>query len=321
MPFSGASGTANTIAALHPVENEPRLIQIHGRMAVKGVPGGTLVYPRVPALKPASVVNPCLPADDISTSVTPARFGMVEYVARVPVCMADQDIFQHPNDITDFNITLAEVQNWYGFYARMDVLTGNSSLGGLPDLVAPSRTLNLGGGPLTFACLEEAHDLVTAIQGKPTVIMSNARSLRSYRNLCWNAGIKPPEVQWRWYCPATRMWHDGWVPAFRGVPWVINQEMNPGLLPADRRIYFMVLGDDDGKGPTRGLTRLVPAGMEYNPFVLRMTNGVPDFATQRVNMTKDIWLTMPAGLALGSQGALSMLTNFEHVGECAGGPR
>jgi len=37
---------------------------------------------------------------------------------------------------------------------------------------------------------------------------------------------------------------------------------------------------------------------------------------QTVNMTKDIWVTMPAGLALGSQGALSLLTNFEHVGEC-----
>jgi hypothetical protein len=51
-----------------------------------------------------------------------------------------------------------------------------------------------------------------------------------------------------------------------------------------------------------------------------MTNGQPDFANQRVNMTKDIWLTMPAGLALGSQGALSLLTNFEHFGECPSEP-
>ncbi|MCZ7605058.1 MAG: hypothetical protein M5U25_03100 [Planctomycetota bacterium] len=49
-----------------------------------------------------------------------------------------------------------------------------------------------------------------------------------------------------------------------------------------------------------------------------MTNGVPDFVNQTVNMTKDIWVSMPAGLALGTQGALSLLSNFEHVGECAG---
>ncbi|MBE7491949.1 MAG: hypothetical protein HS108_09385 [Planctomycetes bacterium] len=47
---------------------------------------------------------------------------------------------------------------------------------------------------------------------------------------------------------------------------------------------------------------------------------MPDFANQGVRMTKDIWMSMPAGLSLGSQGALSILTNFAHVGDCAGGP-
>lgn len=42
--------------------------------------------------------------------------------------------------------------------------------------------------------------------------------------------------------------------------------------------------------------------MERSPFLLRTTNGVPDFVNQTVNMTKDIWVTMPAGLALGSKG-------------------
>lgn len=57
--------------------------------------------------------------------------------------------------------------------------------------------------------------------------------------------------------------------------------------------------------------------MVRNPYIKRVTNGVPDFEALDVSMTKDIWLTMPAGLALGSQGALSLLTNFEHVGDCA----
>lgn len=57
-----------------------------------------------------------------------------------------------------------------------------------------------------------------------------------------------------------------------------------------------------------------------NPYIKRVTNGVPDFANQGVRMTKDIWMSMPAGLSLGSQGALSILTNFAHVGDCTGGP-
>lgn len=96
MPFSGASDAANIQAAKWFVENEPRRIQIHGVMPVLGINGGFLVYPRVPAIKPAQVVGPCEPADDISTQVTPARFGMVQYVARVPVCMADRAIYRHP---------------------------------------------------------------------------------------------------------------------------------------------------------------------------------------------------------------------------------
>jgi len=320
MPFSGAQNTANTQVARYLVENEPRRIQIHGVMPVQGINGGFLVYPRVPALKPAQVVDACQPADDISTTVAPIRFGMVEYVARVPVCMADQDTFKHPNDIVDINVTLAEIQNWYGYYRRMDTGTGDPSLGGLPDLVAPSRIVNMGGAPLSFPCLSRAYHLVTANNGKPSVIMSNARSLESYENLCRLNGQNLEYLPWRWYCPATRRRIEGEVPSFNGTPWVINDEMDQSDAPTQRRIWFMVLGDDGGKGPTRGLTRIVPAGMERNPFVVRMTNGQPDFVNQTVNMTKDIWLSMPAGLALGSQGALSLLTNFGHVGECPGEP-
>jgi hypothetical protein len=287
-------------------------------MPVQGVNGGFLVYPRVPAIKPAQVVDPCQPADDISTAATGVRFGMVEYVARVPVCMANQDIFQHPTDIVSANVTLGEIQGWYGYYGRMDIATGSPTFGGLPDLVAPSRTVNMGGAPLSFPCLSRAYHLVTANNGKPCVIMSNARSLESYENLCRLNGQNLEYMPWRWYCPAARTWHEERIPSFNGTPWLINDEMNPGLLPADRRIWFIVLGDDGGKGPTRGLTRIVPAGMEHSPFVVRMTNGVPDFVNQTVNMTKDIWVSMPAGLALGTQGALSLLSNFEHVGECAG---
>lgn len=318
MPFQGAPDTANVQAAKWFVENDPPRIQIHGVMPDLGVDGGFLVYPRVPAIRPAQVIGPCRPADDISTQVTPARFGMVQYVARVPVCMADDAIYQRPTSMVEGNITLGEMQNWYGYYGRMDTATGDPVFGGLLDLVAPPRIVDMGGAALSFPCLSRAYHLVTANNGKPTVIMSNARTLESYENLTRLSGLELEYLPWRWYCPATRAWKEERIPSFNGTPWLINDEMNAGVLPADRRIWFIVLGDDGGKGPTRGLTRIVPAGMELKPFIVRTTNGQPDFVNQTVNMTKDIWVTMPAGLALGSQGALSLLTNFEHVGECPG---
>ncbi|MBX3460936.1 MAG: hypothetical protein KF696_13385 [Planctomycetes bacterium] len=104
------------------------------------------------------------------------------------------------------------------------------------------------------------------------------------------------------------------------MPWLINDKMFQGDNPLQRRIYFMVMGDDSGPGPTRGVVRIMPRNLVSRPYIKRVTNGVPNFADQNITMTKDIWMSMAAGLALGSQGALSILQNFAHVGECAGGP-
>jgi hypothetical protein len=145
--------------------------------------------------------------------------------------------------------------------------------------------------------------------------MSNSASMRSYRNLCWASGIEPPQMPWKWYDPFEG-WTSGLVTSFKGVPWLINDMMDQGPLPANRRIYFIVLGDDSKPTPTRGLVGIRPADLMGNPIIKRSTQGVPDFDNGQVNMTRDVWLTMPAGLALGSQGALSILQNFAHVGAC-----
>ena len=317
MPFTGASGTSNKQASKWLIENEPVKVQIHGHWPTLGVHGDTLVHSRVPALVDASVVDPCDPAKDHSDAATPHRFTMVNYATRLEVCMANQDISRIPNLIEAIEIEVGKIKLDYGFYARMDTVVGDPSIGGLPDLVAPGNVLDLAGGLLSFACLEAAFNLVTANNGRPTVIMSNSRSQESYRNLCWAAGIEPPSMPWRWYDPF-KGWQTGDVTEFHGVPWLINDKMDQGPLPANRRIYFMVLGDDGGTGPTRGLVKIMPADLVRNPYILRATSGVPDFVAQEVNMTRDIWLTMPAGLALGSQGALSILQNFAHIGTCLG---
>lgn len=289
-------------------------------MADIGVSGGVLVNTRVPLLADGVVAQACAVVPETSDAFSAVRFTYVYYATRLQVCNFDQDLYDDPNNIEEMATNLMQVKLDYAFWGRMDTLTGSATTGGLPDLVAPSRVVNAGGAPLSFACLEAAIALVTANSGRPTMIMSNSRSLQSFRNLCWAAGISPPEIPWKWYDPANRRWVTGNVTAFRGVVWLINDKMYQGPDATQRRIYFMVMGDDGGPGPTRGLARIVPRKLLRNPYIKRVTNGVPDFANQGVRMTKDIWMSMPAGLSLGSQGALSILTNFAHVGDCTGGP-
>ncbi|MBP9891054.1 MAG: hypothetical protein KBG84_04055 [Planctomycetes bacterium] len=317
MPYVGAQNAVNQIATPWLVENDPEIIQVHGHWAWQGVPGGLLTYARVPKLIAASAAGACLPIKDHSDEATQVQFGMVEYATRVVICNADEDTQRGPNTPELNETVLAEIKCDYGYYARMDTLTGDPVHGGLLDLVAPGNIINPGGAPLSFPCLEAAFDKITGNNNRPSFIMSNLASRASYRNLCWATGIKPPEMPWRWYDPL-RGWQVGKVTTFHGVPWLVNTKMNAGLLAPDRRIYFIVMGDDGGKGPTRGLTGIRPADMMNRPYVKRAVNGVPDFANAEVNMARNIWLTMPAGLALGSQGCLSILTNFANVGECTG---
>ncbi len=316
MPFSGALNTASIEASRWLIENAPVKIQIHGHWVWRAVRGSFLTNARVPALVPGVEVGACSPATDHSDAASQVRFGFVEYATRFQVCNADQDRYGSPNEAEQLETVLAQIKLDYAYYAQLDKVTGNPDFGGLPDICAPGNFVNMAGAALDFPCLEQAFSLVTANNGRPTMIMSNTRAQMDYHNLCWNAGIEPPKMPWRWYDPF-KGWQTGLVTAFHGVPWLIND-----MIPEERdvleqrRIYFMVVGDDGGPGPTRGVIGIRPAHLMGSPYVKRITQGVPNFATQQVNMTRDAWLTMPAGLALGSQGALSILTNFNYVGLC-----
>lgn len=317
MPFVGAANATTQQATRWLVENEPEIIQIHGHFPSQAVQGGFLTYARVPKLIEASPAGACLPIKDHSDEATQAKFGFLEYATRLVICNADEDTLRVPNPPEEVEVELAKIKLDYGYYAHLDVATGDPVFGGLQDIVAPGNVINVGGAPLSFPCLEATFGKVTANNNRPSVIMSNLRSRESYRNLCWAAGIEPPMVPWTWYDPF-KGWQQGKVTSFHGVPWLVNTKMNAGLLPVDRRIYFMVMGDDGGPGHTRGITCIRPADLMNGRYIKRAVNGVPDFANGEVNMARNVWLTMPAGLAMGSQGSLSILTNFENVGECAG---
>jgi hypothetical protein len=319
MAFTGLQGTANIEATRWLIENEPVILQPAGHWPTRGVKGRELVNSRVPQLAPASITVACDPVEDGSDEATQQAYTFNNYTAFLEFCNSDADMLRDPNHVEPMVVELLKIKLEYAWWERLDAATGETTNGGLPDFAAPSRILDVAGNALSFPCLEQAFSLVTANNGRPTMIMSSQRSLESYRNLCWAAGISPPSMPWRWYDPAKRRWVAGEVTTFRGVPWLVNGMMANNGEPENRRIYFMVVGDDGGTGPTRGLTRIVPADLVNNPYIKRVTNGVPDFSNQTVRTAKAIWLSMPAGVSLGSQGALSILQHFDHVGTCATG--
>ena len=86
----------------------------------------------------------------------------------------------------------------------------------------------------------------------------------------------------------------------------------------------MVMGDDGGPGPTRGVTGIVPGAVGRAMFAKRTVQGIfsPSGGgpgTPAMQPGLDVWVSMPAGLALGSQGALSIIQNFARVESCGGG--
>ncbi|MCG3185402.1 MAG: hypothetical protein ICCCNLDF_03633 [Planctomycetes bacterium] len=142
-------------------------------------------------------------------------------------------------------------------------------------------------------------------------------------------------MPWKWYEPGAGRMVSGEAPAFNGVPIIVNDMMVSAgsAAAADQRIYFMVLGDDGRSGPTRGVVGFVPERLKGDMFIRRETMGLTEVAaltldipsvpylgtleqTVSVRTQKTVWVSFPAGLGIGSQGALSMIHNFTPVADC-----
>jgi hypothetical protein len=316
MPLTNANLLTEDRLARWLIENSPVKIQIARVWPFLGVAGGMLTYARQNlALNAAGTIIDGSPVADSSDAVSSVTYLIQEFITRYSVNFADQDRYEDPNDLDATEYALALRRLLYGYFAFLDLPAGS---GGLIDLLDPVRSIDVSGGALTLDCMDHAYNLVVANDGRPTVIMTSSRGLRSYSSLCREAGFEPPKVPWRWYNPATGEMDECEVIAFNGTPILINDMMASANspLPGDQRIWFIVLGDDGASGPTRGVTGFVPRKRLHDMFVKRETNGVPDFVAQVVNTTNDVWVSWPVGLATGSQGALSLIHNFTPVADC-----
>lgn len=269
-------------------------------------------------LAAATKVSDCSLVDEQVPTISEAEFALQEFITRYKICTFDLDSYQFPNQLETVLYALAKRRL---LYAYATFIADSNQSGSLVGICDAARVVNMAGAALTLDCLDDAYERVTAGTGRPTLIMSHSRSLRTYRSLCRAAGIYQ-RVPWRWYDPARGRMVEGSVDAFNGTPWLANDFVNAGADPTEERTFFMVMGDDGGQGPTRGVTGIVPAAQGRNLFNRRRIEGVfaADAGAGAPDMLPgvDTWVSMPAGLALGSQGALSIIENYTTVASCGG---
>jgi len=315
MPLTNANLLADDLLARWIVENSPVKIPFFQAWYWQTVAGKSLVYPRTTELAQAQVITTCGAPDEQLPTLSKVEFPFKEFITRYSLCAVDLDLYQHPNNLDAVMYALAKIRLMYAYAALL-----GDDLQGLPALVDPARVIDRGGGALTLDCLDEAYELVSAGTGRPTLIMSHSRSLRTYRSLCRASGMGHERAPWMWYDQAKGRMVEGSVDAFNGTVWLANDFLNKDDRGTER-IYFMVVGDDGGPGPTRGVTGIVPATNGRNMFTKRTVEGIfnpngggPGSPAMQPGL--DVWVTMPAGLALGSQGALSIIQAFETVAPC-----
>ncbi|MCC6687398.1 MAG: hypothetical protein IT205_10500 [Fimbriimonadaceae bacterium] len=319
MPLTNASLLSENRRTRFIVENSPIKLQIARVWPWLGVDGSGNMYARKNAqLTPTPVNTGCSNVAETADTLASITFPVVDFVVRKQICFTDADRYHLPNnpDEDEYLVALAELI--YGYFAWLD---GTPGTGGLRDYIAAARIVDMGGGALTFPCLNLAYNFVVSNNGRPTVIVSSSRELRTYEQLCRDNGFAPPQMPWQWYNPSLGRMEESLVTQFNGTPWLINGCMagEASPKPSNQRIYFMVLGDDGGEGTTRGVTGIVPQHLISWPFVKRVTNGTHTFDVGQTLPVRDMWVSFPSGLAIGSQGAISMIQNFEPLVEDCNG--
>ncbi|MCC7509103.1 MAG: hypothetical protein IT464_06985 [Planctomycetes bacterium] len=313
MPVTNADLLSDDLLALWLVENAPIKIPFFQAWAWQQVAGKSLIYPRTTTLSPAGVMADCATVLEQLPDISQAEMTFLDYVTRWQACASDLDRYRNPQLLQDIMFAAAKRRILYAYAQQLDSF-GSAVGPGLPDLCAAGQLVDMAGGALTLACLDDAYERITAGTGRPTLIMSHSRSLRTYRKLCRDAGFKPERVPFMLYNPASRRMEDDTVDAFNGTPWLANDLCNAAGIGTERT-YFMVVGDDGKAGPTRGVTGIVPAHMGREMFIKRT---VPALLPND-GPGEDTFVTMPAGIAVGSQGALSIIQNYTTAASCGGG--
>jgi hypothetical protein len=354
MPLTNVDRLMETICESWLIENFPHKLQIPMAWVWRGIEGTRVEFARTNRMSPddlGEVVEGCEDEIPVNTAQpdTQVAFELATLMTRYQICMADLDRIKYPEHLKQVEYELAKMRLTYRYFQRLGQVTGTTTFfPGLRDIVGTGKTINMTGA-LTFAAVDQAYHLIESNQGRPNAIMSTSRVLRTFRSLFFGSGAGEPEFVDAVWSDPIRGRVAGKITAFNGTPWYVNDLLDDAAGETGI-IYFMVLGDDGTPGHRRGITGLVPKVREHSWFTTRETNGVvavnADPVTLEVNVpldipstpfvgessgsgeaqvnlnvstlpTVDTWVSWPTGVAMGSQGSLSILQGFDQVANLA----
>ncbi len=294
MPLTNADRLGQDSLKPGLIEAFPQRVQIAPHFPFRPVAGMSLSYATVGSFAARLgtgqvITSASTPITEVTSQPNAKRtFGFKLYGTRYQVAYFDQDTIHYPNSLLQAERHAAERKILYAFY---------SDLSGVLMAQVASEMI-VGDTPAAFDLddLDRAYGLICDNQGYPNAIMSSAITQRRY--LAAKRAISEDP-----------MYIDGVVPdpilgtrvrpvlSLQGTPWYINDLM-PHVDEGEDHIWIMVLGDRDDPSPGHGVTGIIPADRVGNKFVERKS--FPD--AQHVNID----LVLPAGIALGSQGALAL---------------
>lgn len=326
MTISNVSYLSQDFTAKYLAESFPWNIQVFKMWPFRGIPGFQLSYALRDQIPADTSV---LPAETLGTDAAllnytdspddQAAYNMGELARRAIVPYTQRDRYTVPNNLHDVEIQLGLRRLIYTFFKKITRAgsTADGDFEGLlgTGLLDPTQKITMddgGGNPgtLTLEVVDEAFFKVTDGPGRPNCIMSHSRALRTYMKLCYDNGIMPDYMEFSWEDPM-RGTVRGKVPSLHGVPWLVNDLAEISIFDGPpvvetSPIFFMLLGDNDGPGPGRGITGVIPQERVGDMFVTRQSTAAdPSGKTVTV-----IDVTWPVTLAIGAKGALSVLDRF-----------
>jgi hypothetical protein len=326
MSFIGANARllSNDVLAKWLLENFPFRIHLAPDFPFYPITGDKLRYANTGVLTPGASIDPCatIPEDTKLPDDPNREFHFAELATHFRVAYTAQDIFSsNVNEQVSVQLSLAIRELLYKFWTlfeRGDRTANPTEFDGLEKLVAAANTFDLLCNELTLEDLDRAIEAVRANDGRCVDIYTSSIGKRAIDAAHWVRGLEPIYEEVDVPCPTGGTRREK-VLVFNGARVYVN-DLNkvfdatsscPGTLiaPADiaqyekdhpdaklaTNIWFLIRGENHLHG-------LAPASLGNSMFVTRSTILADESCLV-------YHVTMPVGIALGSQSALAGILN------------
>lgn len=311
---------SNDVLAKWLIEDFPFRIQLSRVFPFFSVAGDQLRYATTGPLTPGAAIGQCATIpEDTKLPCDPNRtHRFAEIATHFRVCYKAQDVFSsNVNDQVAVQMALAIRELLYKFWTLFEI--GDSSANpeefdGLLRLVDSSNVIDLNYRGLTLEDLDRAKEMVRANDGRCVVTFTSSIGKRAIHAAHWNRGISPAYEMMAWTRPngTTRkeqvLKFDGAVVYINDLNQMYDCKDEPGKAispehalkldgfdpPVATNIWFFATG----RGNLHGI---MPANSKSNIIVRSTIHPDGSFLVYH--------LAMPAGIALGSASALSVIKN------------